>query len=171
MLILMNAQTSVAEDKPGTPAPAAAQAAPAEADHKAAHSFDEVADKALQAMKKRAEELDIKGVAVVAFAEGETVQAWSSKMVVVGHMTDNLAADKKGNNLLGIAYTKAAEMADTLKNSGSKVRPPMTGEYGWQGGLVAKGKSGIVIAAFSGGPSADDVKVSRAGLDILAGNL
>lgn len=88
-------------------------------------------------------------------------------MVVVGHLTSKPDPNKKGDNLLGIAYTKAAEMADTLKDSGSKVRPPMTGEYGWQGGLVTKGKTGILIVAFSGGPSEDDLKVSHAGLDIM----
>jgi hypothetical protein len=51
----------------------------------------------------------------------------------------------------------------------------MTGEFGWQGGvilrggLVLNGKLGTWIAAFSGGPSEDDVKVSRAGLETLDG--
>jgi len=92
-------------------------------------------------------------------------------MVVVGHLTSKPDPNKKGSNLLGVAYSKAAEMADTLKDSGSKVRPPMTGEYGYQGGLVTKGKTGILIVAFSGGPSEDDLKVSHAGMDIMAGNL
>jgi len=30
----------------------------------------------------------------------------------------------KGNNLIGIAYAKSAEMADTLQNSGTAARPP-----------------------------------------------
>jgi len=38
---------------------------------------------------------------------------------------------------------QAAEMADTLKDSGSHVRPPKTGEYGWQGGVVTRGKTGF----------------------------
>ncbi len=93
-------------------------------------------------------------------------------MVVVGHLsTPPSNTDSKGSNLLGIAYTKAAEMADTLRDSGSHVRPPKTGEYGWQGGAVAKGKTGILIAAFSGGASADDLKVSKTGLAILADKL
>jgi len=52
----------------------------------------------------------------------------------------------------------------------------MTGEFGWQGGLILKGglvpggKSGTWITAFSGGPSEDDVKVSWAGVDALVGN-
>jgi hypothetical protein len=162
MVMLMNAPILHAQDKPDNSAPAPAPSA---------RSFNDVADKALLAMKRRAEELNIKGVALVAYAEGDTVQSWTSKMVVVGHLTDPAASNGKGNNLLGIAYTKASEMADTLKNSGSKVRPAMTGEYGYEGGLVAKGKTGILIVAFSGGPSADDLKVSQVGLDIMKSNL
>ncbi len=157
MAMLAVVHTSPAQDKPTTP-PAA--------------NFNDVADQALQAMKQRAEELHIKGVAVVAFSEGDTVQAWTSKMVVVGHLSGPPSKnDPNGTNLLGIAYTKASEMADTLKDSGSHVRPPKTGEYGWPGGVVTRGKTGVLIAAFSGGPSEDDVKVSKAGPAILAGQL
>jgi hypothetical protein len=133
--------------------------------------FDEVADSALIAMTKRAEELKIKGAAVVAFIEGETTKSWSSKMVVVGAMKDVPSEKNHGANLLAIAYSKAAEMAETLKDSGNAGRPPMTGETGWQGGLIKRGKTGYLIAAFSGGPSESDLKVSQAGLEVLAGRL
>lgn len=132
-------------------------------------AFSERADHALQAMTRRAEELKIKGVAVVAFFEGDRPTSWSSKMAVVGTLKNSPSQNDRGANLLAIAYSKAAEMADTLKNSGSGVRPPMTGEFGWQGGLIIQDKSGYWIAAFSGGPSEDDLKVSQTGLDILAG--
>ncbi len=134
---------------------------------KGGKSFDGLADPALEAMKKRATQLQIGGVAVVAYFEGDTVQAWSSKMVVVGRMKDAPSAGNNGANLLGIAYTKASEMAETLKDSGSDVRPPMIGEYGWQGGVITKAKHGYAIAAFSGGKSADDVEVSKAGVGVL----
>jgi hypothetical protein len=160
MAMLAAAQTMSAQDKPAASPPTASV------------NFNDVADQALQAMKQRAEELHIKGVAVVAYSEGDTVQSWTSKMVVVGHLSGPPSKnDPNGTNLLGIAYTKASEMADTLKDSGSHVRPPKTGEYGWPGGVVTKGKMGVLIAAFSGGPSEDDVKVSKAGLAILAGQL
>ena len=136
-----------------------------------AKEFDKGADKALAAMRKRAGELGIGGVAVVAWFEGESIRSWTSKMVVVGRYKDEPTANNKGSNLLAIAYSKASEMADTLKNSGSGVRPPLKGEYGYQGGLVKKGKTGYLIAAFSGGRSEDDVKVSQAGLDVLASAL
>jgi hypothetical protein len=126
--------------------------------------FDRLADQALLAMRKRAGELKIGGVAVVAYFEGDSIQSWSSKMIVVGRMKDEPAQNDKGANLLAIAYSKAAEMADTLKDSGSHVRPPLTGEFGWSGGVIARGKNGYVIAAFSGGKDNDDVSVSSAGI-------
>jgi uncharacterized protein GlcG (DUF336 family) len=43
----------------------------------------------------------------------------------------------------------------------------MTGEFGWQGGVIAKVKTGYLIVAFSGGKSEDDVQVSKAGLEVL----
>jgi hypothetical protein len=133
--------------------------------------FDARANAALRAMKDRADVLHITGVAVVAYAEGDSVASWTSKMLVVGSMTKAPSASDRGSNLLGIAYAKAAEMAATLKDSGSGVRPPLTGELGWQGGVVARGKTGILIAAFSGGRSEDDVDVSKAGLGVLEQSL
>ncbi len=133
--------------------------------------FDVLAEAALAAMKNRAAELKITGVAVVAYAAGDTIQGWSSKMAVVGRMKDSPTPTEKGNNLLGIAYAKAAEMADTLANSGTAKRPPMTGEFGWQGGVIARVRTGYAIAAFSGGKSEDDAEVSRAGLEVLKGEL
>jgi Trehalose utilisation len=129
--------------------------------------FDGLANSALMAMKKRADELGIGGVAVVAYFPGDKIQYWSSKMLVIGRMRDEPSDTNKGANLIGIAYAKAVEMADTLKNSGSQVRPPMTGELGWQGGVIVRGKNGYLIAAFSGGKSEDDVKVSTAGVEEL----
>ena len=134
--------------------------------------FDTLADKALLAMKKRAEELKMQGVAVVACCQGDTVKSWSSKMLVVGQMTAGPAPrSPAGENMLAIAYTKAAEMASTQKDSGHQERPLLKGENGWKGGVVMRGKTGLLIAAFSGGPSEDDVKASRAGLDVLASAL
>ena len=62
-------------------------------------------------------------------------------------------------------------MADTLQNSGTASRKPMTGEFGWEGGVIAKVKTGYAIVAFSGGKSEDDVQVSSAGLAVLKGSL
>jgi hypothetical protein len=135
---------------------------------KPAQRFEEIADEALVAMKARAEELKIQGVAMAAHVPGKTTDSWSSKMVVVGSFKKGCSPKDPGMNVLAVAYAKAAEMADTFQASGSGVRPPMKGEFGWQGGLVKKGKSGYLITAFSGGTGEEDVKVSQAGLDILA---
>ena len=134
-------------------------------------SFGKLADDALSTMRAEAVERKVGGVAVVAYLEGPTAQAWTSKMLVVGHMKDEPKGSDKGNNLLAIVYAKAAEMADTLKNSGSKVRPPMTGEFGWEGGVIVQVTGGYLIAAFSGGPSADDVAIAHAGLERMTGEL
>jgi hypothetical protein len=164
--LLLNSPTAPAQDKPQAAAPAAAT--PQADTASTPQLFDPLADKALLAMKQRAEELKIKGVALVAYAPGDIVQSWTSKMLVVGNLkTAPTSPTDKGSNLLGIAYSKAAEMADTIKNSGHAGRPAMTGEYGWEGGVAAKGKAGILIVAFSGGASSQDVQVSRAGLAIL----
>ena len=128
--------------------------------------LDALESQALEVMKKKATELNIAGVAVVSYAEGDTIQGWTSKMAVVGRITDPKASEH-GNNLLGIAYAKSAEMAVTLQDSGTAKRPPMTGEFGWQGGVILKSKSGYIVVAFSGGKSEDDVQVSKAGLEVL----
>jgi uncharacterized protein GlcG (DUF336 family) len=43
----------------------------------------------------------------------------------------------------------------------------MTGEFGWQGGVILQVKGGYIIVAFSGGKSEDDVQVSKAGLEAM----
>ena len=166
LAVLSLATSGPAQDKPEASAPTAAEAGGA-----AGKVFDELADKALLAMKQRAEELKIKGVAVVAYVPGSDVHSWMSKMLVVGQLKSHSSTNDPGSNLLAIAYSKASEMADTLKPSGSGVRPPMKGEFGWQGGWIAPGKNGWIIAAFSGGRSEDDVKVSKTGVEILSGAL
>ncbi len=131
-----------------------------------AKKLDALATTALETMKQKAAELKIQGVAVVSYAQGDAIEGWTSKMAVVGHMTDPKASEK-GNNLLGIAYAKSAEMASTLQDSGTAKRPPMTGEFGWQGGVILQVKGGYIIVAFSGGKSEDDVQVSKAGLEAM----
>jgi hypothetical protein len=136
-----------------------------------AKKWDSLADAALAAMKQRAAELKMVGVAQVSYAEGDAVVGWRSKMAVVGQMKQNPSGGDKGSNFLAIAYTKAGEMADTLTDSGSGKRPPLTGEFGWPGGAIARVKSGYLIVSFSGGKGEDDYKVSQAGLAVLKDGL
>jgi len=170
-MLLFLFQLVVRADTKPVVTPAAGVASSAETTHDGTMTFEDVANRALTAMKQRADALHVTGVAVLAYAEGDAVTSWSSRMLVVGKMTSPPSDKSKGDNLLGIAYAKAAEMASTLKDSGSGIRAPYTGEFGWQGGVVAKGRTGWLIVAFSGGPSEDDVKISKAGLDVLAGAL
>jgi hypothetical protein len=155
LLLAVTASPAIAVAQTGANAPQSASES---------KSFDATADAALAAMKAQAQKMGVGGVAVVAYFEGDTIQSWSSKMIVVGRYKDDPTATDKGSNLLGIVYAKAAEMTDTHQDSGSGTRPPMTGEYGWKGGVIARGKAGYWIAAFSGGKSDDDVKISREGL-------
>jgi hypothetical protein len=161
-----------AQDKPEAPVPKYPMPTVTDSGESPDKVFNDLADKALLAMKQRAEELKIKGAAVVAYVPGNDVNSWSSKMLVVGHFKTQSSTNDPGSNLLAIAYSKAAEMADTLKPSGSTPgRTPMKGEFGWQGGWIVQGKTGHIIAAFSGGKSEDDVKVSKTGLEVFSGVL
>lgn len=124
--------------------------------------FIRQADKSLDLIDQAAQKIAIKGVAIVAFIpEGEPSTSWISKMRVVGHLADGK------NNLLGIAYTKASEMADTHLDSGSGVRPVYSGELGYKGGLIKKVNSGYILAVFSGGNSDQDLEVAKIGLEWL----
>jgi hypothetical protein len=131
------------------------------------NQFNEIADLALRAITKRAKELNMKGTAIVAVSEGDPIQSWTSKMLVLETFKKVPAGDEPAMNTIAVAYSKAAEMADTLQASGSGVRPPLIGEYGWPGGVVARGKTGFLFAAFSGGPGEDDAKAAQAGLTVL----
>lgn len=126
-----------------------------------ATKFNKAAEVALREMTQQAESRRMSGVAVVALISGEKTSAWTSRMQVVGSMVVNKS------NVLGVAYTKAAEMADTLQNSGSGSRSPYKGEFGYKGGMIEKHSPGYLLAVFSGGKSEDDVAVAQAGLSQL----
>lgn len=120
------------------------------------------ADKALSVIEEEAKKISINGTAIIAFIPGEKTESWTSKMKVIGFFTN------KDSNTLAVAYTKAAEMADTFKDSGSGVRKPLTGEFGWQGGAIKKVEGGYLLAAFSGASGEQDYAVASAGLNWLA---
>jgi hypothetical protein len=145
------------EAKPVPTANASAGAATPLTDEIAA-KFNKAAQVALGEMTQQAESRKMSGVAVVALISGEKTSAWTSRMQVVGSIVVNKS------NVLGVAYTKAAEMADTLQNSGGGSRPPYKGEFGYKGGVIEKHSPGYLLAVFSGGKSDDDVAVAQAGL-------
>ncbi|MBK8502617.1 MAG: hypothetical protein IPL46_10590 [Saprospiraceae bacterium] len=119
-------------------------------------------EECLTIIEKAANKIPMTGVAVIAFIPGDATSTWISKMRVVGKLADDKV------NLLGIAYTKAAEMAVTLKNSGNPERKDMRGEYGYIGGVIKKVKGGYLVGSFSGGKGEDDVAAAKEGLDWLA---
>jgi len=124
-------------------------------------TFYKHADECLSVMEQAALKIEVKGVAVIAFIPGDTSLTWTSKMKVVGAMGN------EGANYLAVAYSKAGEMAETLKDSGSGVREPKLGEFGWQGGLIQKVEGGYILAAFSGATGEQDVEVATVGLEQL----
>jgi hypothetical protein len=80
-------------------------------------------------------------------------------MIIVG-VTGN-----EGYNFIAIANSKASEMAETLKNSGSKVRPVKVGEFDYIGGTIRKIDSGYLLSTFSGASGEDDLAVANKVID------
>ncbi len=120
------------------------------------------ADECLIQMEKAAKEESITGVAVLSFIPGDVTESWISKMKVVGKLAD------ARSNLCAIAYSKASEMAVTLKDSGDSTRKNIDGELGYQGGAIVKVKYGYLVAAFSGATSQQDYGVSKLALEWFA---
>jgi galactokinase/mevalonate kinase-like predicted kinase len=126
---------------------------------KAEKTFITHADEALHIMKQEALRMNIKGAGVVCFIPGNETQSWVSKMIIVG------ATGNEGYNFIAIANSKASEMAETLKNSGSKVRPVKVGEFDYLGGTIKKIDSGYLLSTFSGASGEDDLAVANKGID------
>ena len=154
-----------AQDAPVPPqeTPAAAQIPPTlSVPVVVANRFESLATDALKAMERKAAEIKpAGGAAIVGFIPGQKMTGWISRVKVVETFTP------KNSNVLAVAYCKAAEMADTLVNSGSKIRPKRNGENGFKGGVIAKVTDGYVFAAFSGAKAEEDVAIAQAGLEVL----
>ena len=124
--------------------------------------FDSLATEALKAMENKAAEIKVPaGSALFGFIPGDKMTAWVTRAQIVKSFTQNK------NNTLAWVYAKAAEMADTLTNSGSGVRPKLAGEVGWKGGVIVQVSDGYIFAAFSGGSGEQDVAIAQAGLETL----
>lgn len=131
-------------------------------------NFQSVADTMITAMENHARTLGVKGVIVVASMD-ETGSSWVSRMKAVNTIKDIPDHPEQheypGYNFIGIAYSKAAEMADTKLNSGSKVRSAFQGEFGYQGGLIRKVQAGYILAVFSGASGEQDLEIAKVGMD------
>jgi hypothetical protein len=124
-------------------------------------TFIKYADEALALMKQEALTMDIKGVGLVCYIPGNETTSWISKMIVVK------TTGSPRQNYIAVAHSKAAEMAETLMNSGSKVRETKSGEFGYIGGAIKKIESGYLLASFSGATGEQDLAVSQKVLDWL----
>lgn len=119
-------------------------------------------DDCFSVMEEKANEMDVRGACILAYIPGDVSKTWISSMHIVGALQNGNA------NFLGIAYTKAAEMADTFKDSGSGVREALHGEFGYKGGTIKKIDSGYILAVFSGASGEQDLEIATKGLEKLA---
>ncbi len=131
-------------------------------------NFQVVAGRMITEMEKHARKLGVKGVIVVASMDVAGF-SWVSQMKAVETMKaipENPAQEKyPGTNFIAVAYSKAAEMADTKLISGSNVRPPYQGEFGYQGGMIKKVPSGFILTVFSGATGEQDFEIAKAGMN------
>jgi hypothetical protein len=130
--------------------------------------FHNVSGKMIIEMETHARKLGVKGVILVARMD-DTGFSWVSHMKAVDTIRvipDNSEQHEyPGYNFVGIAYSKAAEMADTKLNSGSKVRSAFQGEFGYPGGLIKKVQSGFILTVFSGASGEQDVEIATVGMN------
>lgn len=124
--------------------------------------FIENADKCLDIIHHAANKLPIQGAVVIAYVPGEVTKSWISKMKIVGCYTN------EHMNFLSVASSKIAEMATTLSTEKRTSEKLLKGEWGYQGKVIQKVKSGYLLAAFSGGSAAQDAAVAQKGMDWLA---
>jgi hypothetical protein len=130
--------------------------------------FQSTAAKIISEMENHARILGVKGVIVVASMDNSGL-SWVSQMKAVDTIKVLDGSPEKsqypGYNFIGVAYSKAAEMADTKLNSGSKVRPAYQGEFGYQGGVIKKVQTGYILTVFSGATSEQDLEIAKAGMN------
>jgi hypothetical protein len=131
-------------------------------------NFQIIAGKMITEMEHHARKLGVKGVIVVASMD-DTGFSWISQMKAVDAIkviSENPKQNEyPGYNFIGIAYSKAAEVADAKLNSGSKYRSPFQGEFGYQGGLIKKIQSGFILTVFSGASGEQDLEIAQAGMN------
>ena len=130
-------------------------------------NFQITAAKMIIEMENHAKKLGVKGVIVVASMD-DTGFSWVTHMKAVDaiKVLDGSPEPHQypGYNFIGIAYSKAAEMADTKLDSGSKVRPAYQGEFGYQGGVIKKVQMGYILAVFSGATGEQDLEIANIGM-------
>jgi hypothetical protein len=130
-------------------------------------NFQSVSATMITEMEVHARKIGVKGVIVVASMDDSGL-SWESHMKAVGAIKVLDGSPEPhhypGYNFIGIAYSKAAEMADTKLDSGSKVRPAYQGEFGYQGGVIKKVQSGYIVSVFSGATGEQDLEIANVGM-------
>ena len=99
-------------------------------------NFQGIGGTMVATMENHARKLGVKGVILVARMDDSGL-SWESQMKAVDTMkaiSDGPGPHEyPGYNFIAIAYSKAAEMADTKMNSGSNIRSAYQGEFGFKG--------------------------------------
>jgi hypothetical protein len=133
-------------------------------------NFRVIAEKMVAAMEHHARTLGVKGVIMVARMDSSGA-SWVSHMKAVETIKKIPEHPEQeqypGFNFLAIAYSKAAEMADTKMNSGSNVRPPFQGEFGYPGGMILPVQSGFILTVFSGATGEQDFEIAKVGMNVF----
>jgi len=132
-------------------------------------NFQIVAKDMITEMENHARKLGVKGVILVASMD-DAGFSWISQMKAVDDIkviSDNPQQEYPGYNFIGIAYSKAAEMADTKLNSGSKIRPAFQGEFGFKGGVIKKVNTGYILTVFSGATGEQDFEIAQVGMNAM----
>jgi len=128
-------------------------------------------DMAVLEIGKRAKELGITGVAVALIRGMESKIFTPTFLVVEKPWRDpdpSRGEDDSGFNYLAVAWSKIAQMLDTLSMSGPvRGRRPKLGEFDLPGGWVSFRNDFMLLASFSGSTSQQDIKVARPGLQVL----
>ena len=132
-------------------------------------NFQNLSAKIINEMENHARKLGVRGVIVVANMD-DSGFSWVSHMKAVDAIKVLDGSPEKsqypGYNFIGTAYSKAAEMADTKLDSGSKVRQAYQGEFGFQGGVIRKVQSGYILSVFSGATGEQDLEIAKAGMSV-----
>ena len=130
---------------------------------------------AVATMSRKANELDVGGVAVALVTDVSLPVLLEPAFIVVGKFQRGPRDDDPndtGTNYAAVAWSKLAEMLATRVDSGTdKDRRPKKGECGWPGGVVAREGEFLLLTAFSGGTGEEDVKIAKAGLESLRNSI
>ena len=122
---------------------------------------------ALEEMKKKAEDMDIQGVAVASVLNrGESID-WIGEMKVV----ETPFNFKEGWNLVAIAWSKCGEAIATAADSGDPDHEKILGECGFAGGAYDEYEGYKMAFAFSGALSEEDLEVAKHGIEFMKGIL